>query len=132
MPKLTESEKVQRATKRLLEKDPCSVIKAVTEGIFWPSLLEPRIGYRRVSDDTSGDITVSFSNDGDGWIEIASRIDPQEPLEIQRFREPICGGGESPRVRNALLVLALAIKLDNQSRPQDHRRKAEDWSGPRS
>ena len=36
-----------------------------------------------------------------------------------RFRMPIVGGGQSPRVRNALMILALAIKLDNEEHPQE-------------
>jgi hypothetical protein len=35
---------------------------------------------------------------------------------------PLIGGGQSPRVRNALLILAEAIRLDNIDAPQDRRK----------
>ena len=48
-----------------------------------------------------------FTKDGDAWIGIDVR-------NFLRFRMPLCGGGQSPRTRNALLILAEAIRLDNE------------------
>lgn len=117
-------EKVATATRKLLEQDSSAVIETILSDAFWPRALEPGMRYRRVSDDTSGDITVIFSRDADGWIEVLSRLDPKEPLLTHRFRSYF-GGGESEHVRNTLLIIATAIKLDNESRPQDHRRKIQ-------
>lgn len=122
---MTKKLTVYQQTQRLIKKEPNAVIHAMLECPFWLSELDVRVDYRRVSDDTSGEISVIFSTDGDSWIEVLSRLDPQEMTTMHRFRT-MFGGGESLRTRNALLALALAIKLDNEERSQEHRRKIED------
>lgn len=91
------------------------LIKSILESYFWPSTLEPMISYTRQHDDTDGEdngrISVIISKDGDAWVD----IDMQKTL---RFRMPFSGGGISPRTRNALLILAEAIRLDNEERKQ--------------
>ena len=68
----------------------------------------------RIEDDSpDGKLAVVFSNDGDGWIAVY----PSKQSSLYkglRFRVPGCGGGQSSRVRQALMVLALAIKADNE------------------
>ena len=122
---MTKKLTVYQKTERLLGEDPALVLRAVLESAYWPHELSAGEAYTRIGDDTSGDITVIFPADADGWISIYSRIDPEEFSIAHRFR---CGfgGGESLRVRNALLALALAIKLDNGAFPQHHRRKIKD------
>ena len=61
---------------------------------------------------------VASSKDGDGWIEVVSKPDPNELYSLFRFRVPVTGGGQSPRTRTALLILAEAIRLDNEEKPQ--------------
>jgi hypothetical protein len=76
-----------------------------------PPEIEPGILYGRFHDDHDGtyegSIGVSFSRDGDAHV-FVSRSKSGTPL---RFRT-ILGGGASPRTRNALVLLALAMKLD--------------------
>lgn len=77
--------------------------------------LSPGHAYTRRHDDTDGrtdpsqELTVHLAKDSDAWIWIDG--------QTLRFRE-IFGGGHSPRTRNALLVLAEAIRRDNEQFPQ--------------
>ena len=71
----------------------------------------------RIEDDSQfGILEVIASNDGDVWVETIP--DKNEFRRSLRFREPISGGGQSARVRKALMVLAMAIKADNEESPQ--------------
>lgn len=86
----------------------------------WLRALVSGKNYARFSDDLRrGTIGVEFTGDGDGWVDVISEVDPEEESFsfTHRFRT-FFGGGESLRVRQALLLLALAIKLDNEERPQ--------------
>ena len=87
------------------------------EGVHWPSTLNTGQAYTRLQDDTDGEIgpqhelSIAFSADGDAWVLL-----PGFSTSL-RFRE-LMGGGRSPRTRNALLVLAEAIRRDNLDRHQ--------------
>ena len=88
-------------------------MNTLLEGAYWPASLETRTAYSRTQDDTDGelsghDLMVSIGPDGDAWV--------QTP-QVLRFRT-YGGGGHSLRVRNALLVLAEAIRRDNAEFPQ--------------
>jgi hypothetical protein len=87
------------------------------ESHFWIPDLKANQPYTRVHDDHDGtfkgNITVLFSVDGDAWC----RTLDDHCSRLLRFRN-ILGGGESLRVRNALMLLAYAIQLDNQENPQ--------------
>jgi len=110
--------RLERKLQQLCQNNPDEVIKVLLESHFWLKDLEPSTAYGRFDDDTyTGHITVVFSQDGDGWLEVLSEKDPEDPFS-HRFRMPFHGGGQSGRVRTALLILALAIKLDNEERPQ--------------
>lgn len=86
---------------------------------FWLETLETMTCYQRYEDDSPlGSISVVFGVDGDGHLSVVSEPDPNEPRLSMRFRMPMIGGGQSPRVRNALLILAEAIRLDNEEHPQ--------------
>jgi len=91
-------------------------MNTLIEGAYWPQSLEPRSHHTRRHDDTDGqrdtqqDLTISIGPDGDAWVVVAGA----PPL---RFRT-MAGGGCSLRVRNALLVVAEAIRRDNADRPQ--------------
>lgn len=75
--------------------------------------------YARRHDDTDGKRTpdqslgVMFSADMDAWL--VSPLGPE--YQALRFRTS-AGGGCSPRVHRALLILAEAIRRDNTERPQ--------------
>ncbi|MFH1129426.1 MAG: hypothetical protein V1686_01700 [Patescibacteria group bacterium] len=84
---------------------------------FWIPDVETMRRYTRIHDDHDGTfqgaITVIFSKDGDAWVE----FDPTHNASPLRFRGDL-GGGMSLRTKNALMILALAIKLDNEEAPQ--------------
>jgi hypothetical protein len=90
---------------------------ALLEGNYWPQSLKVNEPYVRVQDDCDGDlsqvISVQFTQDADAWVATMS-------YRTLRFRHEF-GGGRSPRVRNALLVLAEAIRRDNEERPDGPR-----------
>ncbi len=87
------------------------------EGAYWPQTLRPCTAYVRLQDDTDGEVgpdqelKLVFGPDGDAWVVL-----PQSLMSL-RFRT-WSGGGHSLRVRNALLVLAEAIRRDNEEYPQ--------------
>jgi hypothetical protein len=97
-------------------------IKKLLESVFWLPTLKTGEYYQRYEDDSpEGFVAVTFSSDGDGHVTLSAMPDPKEHGLYFRFRMPMTGGGQSPRVRNALLILAEAIRLDNEERPQDRR-----------
>jgi hypothetical protein len=79
--------------------------------IPWPSELNAGVVYEQLHDDNDGIqegiIRVQFSPDGDAWVSTDKHRGPS-----LRFRT-LAGGGSSPRVRNALVLLALAIHTEN-------------------
>lgn len=95
-------------------------INALLSRPFWLETLNDADCYERQHDDTDGKpegfLAVSFGPDGDAYVSI--HMHP-----VLRFRTEI-GGGGSPRTRNALILLAEAIRLDNEARPQPFTRKA--------
>ena len=102
-----------------IKEDPAVVIRTLLESDFWIGSLDAMESYMRFEDDSrKGSIRVTFSPDGDGWIMIMSERDPNDLNWSSRFRTDFSGGGESPRVRVALLIMAEAIRLDNEKHPQ--------------
>lgn len=100
-------------------KDPEKAMRQLLETPFWPSTLKPGELYQRYEDDSPlGFLSITFGCDGDGHILVLHEQDPKERRFSMRFRMPMTGGGQSPRVRNALLILAEAIRLDNEDHPQ--------------
>lgn len=88
------------------------VRKLLDEGLPWPAELQANTVYERVQDDhdgtQEGKIKVGFTQDGDAWVTTDKHRGP-----TLRFRT-LLGGGNSVRVRNALVLLALAIHLENE------------------
>ena len=80
-----------------------------------PSGLQTGTFYNRVQDDCDGDLTqqlhVFLAGDGDMHIAISG------DTRSLRFRNYF-GGGMSLRTHRALMILAEAIRLDNEERPQ--------------
>ncbi len=115
-----ERENVLRELARAAKEFPNEMISALLATYWWPKHLETMENYsvKRYEDDSRfGMLTVTISEDADAWIDVLSEADPNELHTVMRFRTFI-GGGQSPRVRNALLILAEAIRLDNKDRPQ--------------
>ena len=76
-----------------------------------------RKAHQRFEDDSrEGTITVIFSEDGDAHIWVNPDI--KEFHTGCRFRT-VGGGGQSERVRTALMILAMAIKADNEGWKQE-------------
>ncbi|MYM92609.1 hypothetical protein [Duganella vulcania] len=91
-------------------------VNTVLEDPYWLPTLNTTDVYVRRQDDTDGkvgpeqEISVTFSPDGDAWLMLPGS-------ESLRFRTD-AGGGKSLRTRNALLLLAEAIRRDNEEHPQ--------------
>lgn len=94
-------------------------IKKLLETPFWPTTLNCDVTYERVHDDHDGTFTgrvsVQFDRMGDAYLFVDK---PEGIANYLRFRT-MGGGGMSPRVRTALLLLAEAIRLDNEDRPNN-------------
>jgi hypothetical protein len=92
-------------------------IRSLLKSYFWIEGIQSRTRYSRIHDDHDGtrlgQITVCMGDDADAWVEITG-----DPLSSLRFRMPMVGGGQSPHTRTALLILAEAIRLDNEEHPQ--------------
>lgn len=102
--------------------DPGKAMRQLLETPFWPENIQAGESYQRFEDDSPlGNISVMFGGDGDGYIAVMQERDSDDFKFSMRFRMPMFGGGQSPRVRNALLILAEAIRLDNLEHPQ-HRK----------
>lgn len=89
-------------------------LRQMLESYFWPPALRPNVRYQRLHDDHDGTqegwLSITIGEDGDAWV-------GADGMEL-RFRMPMTGGGASPRTRTALVILAEAIRLDNEQRPQ--------------
>jgi len=119
--------------KRIVTSDNVEqVIKELLDLPFWPPGINTDEIYRAQTDDTDGKpeygwLMVQFSCDGDAWVS-QSATERGMPDDI-RFRMP-CGGGRHLRVRNAICILAMAMKLDmeGQGNPSyDSYEDEEDW-----
>lgn len=90
-------------------------LNTVLETVWWPTSLQPDQALRRTHDDCDGDLSQALC------VYLARDMDVHVMVEGEapalRFRAPF-GGGMSPRVRNALLVLAEAIRRDNEADPR--------------
>ena len=99
---IVEPEKADKLTKELLEEN------------YWLPNINNTDRYFITQDDNEGNaasgLSVMFSEDGDAWVKTYDK-----PMESCRFRT-YAGGGRSHRVRNALMILAEAIRLDSQER----------------
>lgn len=97
-------------------------IDKILETIDWPSAWKEiggsSSGQIRFEDDSRlGHLGVVFSPDGDAWISVIPDNENSFHNRTLRFRN-LSGGGQSMRVREALMVLAMAISADNEDRPQ--------------
>ena len=99
----------QERSNERIEKD----VKIILKSNFWLSDIKTNTFYERLHDDHDGTmegaLKVVFNDHGDSYVQAGS---PRVNSSL-RFRN-ISGGTQSPRVYNALKILALAIKLDNE------------------
>jgi len=116
-----------KALQKAIDTDPLKVVHTLLESNFWLPSLKTDGFYQRFDDNPikrfeddspKGTIGVGFSHDGDGWLTVIHTPDPHDHHMSCRFRMPFIGGGESHRTRIALLILAEAIRLDNEKDPQ--------------
>ena len=88
-------------------------IKEVLEKPYWIPTLKADTSYFVMNDDCDGrrheGISVLMDNQGDAWI----TINDERGCCFARIRT-FAGGGHNDRTRNALMILAEAIRLDNE------------------
>ncbi len=98
------------------EDNLTETIRKFLEEPYWISELSSEEEYMRLHDDcdgtSTGILSVVIDRYGDAYV--ATDVGQLRNLRFRTFG----GGGDSPRVRNALMILAYAIKLDNEERPQ--------------
>lgn len=93
------------------------LIDILLEGFFFPKSIKSDVSYDRRHDDCDGENKGIISVMVYPMIsDVIVNIFPRDCSGL-RFRTWE-GGGMSLRVRNALLILAAAIKKDNEERPQ--------------
>lgn len=84
-------------------------IRKLLERPTWPEGVEARKTYERAGDmGEDGALRVLVDEQGDVYVGTHLR-------HTHRFCTKV-GGGRSPRTRAALLILAEAIRLDNEER----------------
>jgi hypothetical protein len=92
-----------------------TIRKILEDSLGFAPGLDVETPYERLHDDHDGrgmgKIVVIFGPDGDAWVRTDSHQGP-----TLRFRAPL-GGSHSPRTRNALVILAYAIMLDEKQFP---------------
>lgn len=88
--------------------------KLLETPLVWPKKLDVKKSYTRIQDDHDGtfegSVFIMFGPDGDAYI-------GSDTSKLIRFRNYF-GGGVSLRTYNALVILAEAIRLDNEACPQ--------------
>lgn len=97
-----------------------SPIDQILETDFWPDTIPAGFDISRIDDDNDGDPRhrLELSVGGHGIDHGDVYLGFPGATSALRFRTQL-GGGVSPRVRNALLVLAEAMRRDNEDRPQN-------------
>jgi len=99
------------------------IIKDILENPFWIPGLESKTQYSTHDDDTPDStvaiLSIIFSDDGDAWV--AKWTDPSHASIRKRTH---AGGGKDLRTRQAIMILAFAMKLDEEER-EDHNKKYE-------
>lgn len=110
MPKISEKQ-----LRNLCQEEPSRVVDALLDSEFWLYTIATRTTYARTHDDTDGEdgqfMSVLFDEMGDAYVDKVS----SNPFSL-RFRTH-GGGGHSLKTRKALLILAEAIRQDNEERP---------------
>lgn len=100
--------------KLILKGQESQAIKELLEGDYWLPTLTGKNVFSVQTDDIDGDPTVD-------WLTVYIAPDSDVHVHIIqgsscRFRMPMIGGGRHKRVRNALLILAEAIRSEAEER----------------
>ncbi|WP_455233423.1 hypothetical protein [Geopseudomonas aromaticivorans] len=104
-------------SRNLSKSEADKALNDLLENDFWVDTLSTDEFYSRLHDDRDGHttidhaLTVAVASDADLHVMLPNS------MESLRFRSYF-GGGKSPRVRNALMVLAEAIRRDNAECPR--------------
>lgn len=121
MAKKRDQEKRKKPTEEFLSDEEFDLVTRLLPRILITPLgvdVLPSSTHERVHDDHEGTWTgclqLVMSADGDMWIRTTAP--KQIGQGFLRFRG-LTGGSASPRIHNALRILALAIKLDNEAMP---------------
>lgn len=89
-------------------------IKELLETPFWIPAIATNVSYESHDDDTPCDevalLQVIFSADGDAWVNKMT-----DPAYKSIRKRTYAGGGKDLRTRTALMILAYAIKLDEEN-----------------
>ncbi len=113
---------IARQVTKYLDENPRAVIEAVLTQ-HYPLAQRPHPQTRYDDDTCGGSITVGEAQNGsaitDMMIEVLADMDMDEDdfSTLHRFRAEFFGG-QSPHTHRALRILAIAMELDNQQRPQ--------------
>ena len=112
--------KVQKQIRAMVERHPQLVMEMLLRRPLWPRDVKTKLSYTRMGDDNRSVLSVGFTPDADGFVDCICKPDPNpsEATYPLRFRTSN-GGGISPHTRNALLILAQDIVLDENEHPQD-------------
>lgn len=100
--------------KRLVTHDNVEqIVKELLDLPFYPTEIEPMVRYKVQTDDTDEDpafgwLSIVFGPDGDAHVSATARNGIPDEIRFRTFG----GGGSHLRVRNACLILAMAIKKD--------------------
>lgn len=96
-----------------MTKGKAEEIKKLLEEHFWIEGIESGVLYQTEDDDSPPSeialLQVIFSQDGDAWV---TKLTESQMKSIRK-RTGI-GGGRDMRTRTALMILAYAMKLDNE------------------
>ena len=108
---------MNKARNKLRQDEILIMIHRILESNLSLSAVETMVSYGRADDsvgEKKGVIQIMFDPDGQAFIWM------EHDDSFLRFRMT-GGGGKSPRVRSALLILAEAIRLDNADSPSEAR-----------
>lgn len=90
-------------------------IKKLLETPFWIEGIESNVLYETEDDDSPPDeafLRVVFSIDGDAWVSKFTGHNAMKSIRKRTYQ----GGGKDLRTRIALMILAYAMKLDEEER----------------
>lgn len=99
------------------QKELADMTKIILETPFWIPELDAEKWYERIHDDHDGELRGNLSVVIDRYGDLRVAVVGVPSGTFLRFRTFI-GGGQSERVRKALMILAFAIALDSKDHPQ--------------
>lgn len=98
------------------KKETAKEIKALLETPFWIDGLESGVLYQTMDDDSPDGqayLQIYITPDGDVW---ANKLTDSIMKSIRKRTD--IGGGRDHRTRTAMMILAYAMKLDEEERAE--------------